>query len=85
MNSSVSPEDEVSIKEVAESIRKAVGLETPLVWDSSLADGQYKKTANNSKLQSLCPGFSFTPLDQGVQESVNWFLKNYPLSVSGKQ
>ncbi len=79
----VAPEDEVSIKDVAESIRRAVGLETPLVWDSSMADGQFKKTADNSKLQKLCPGFAFTPLDQGIQESVDWFVKNYP--IAGKK
>ena len=70
-------EDEVTIREVAETIKAAVGFEGPLVWDSSKADGQLKKTADNSKLKRLCGKFEFTPLAQGIQESVDWFVANY--------
>ena len=71
----VDPEDEVTIRHVAECIQKAVGHPGPLVWDTSKADGQLKKTADNSKLKGLMGGFAFTPLEQGVQESVDWFVK----------
>ena len=75
--SKVDPEDEVTIKHVAETIKKSVGFEGPLVWDANFADGQYKKTADNSKLKKQLKGFRFTPFEQGVQESVDWFVEKF--------
>jgi len=36
-----------------------------------------KKTASNKKLLSLYPEFKFTPIDVAIQNSVDWFFKNY--------
>lgn len=36
-----------------------------LQFDSSKADGQFKKTASVRKLMSLCPDFQFTPFQKG--------------------
>lgn len=35
-------------------------------FDSSKADGQYKKTASNAKLMKLLPNFKFTPFEEGI-------------------
>jgi GDP-L-fucose synthase len=74
---SVDEEDEITIKDVVESVRDAIGFEGEIVWDTSKSDGQFKKTACNKKLRKLCPGFEFTPFRQGIQESVDWFVRNY--------
>ncbi|KAJ3414758.1 GRR1-like protein 1 [Chytridiales sp. JEL 0842] len=74
---SVPESQELSIKQVAESIKDKMGYEGPVVWDVSRADGQYKKTASNDKLMSLLPDFEFTPFEDALQESVNWFVQNY--------
>lgn len=55
-------------------ITKAAKFEGVVDWDNRKADGQYKKTADNSKLRSLLPDFEFTPLSQGIVESVDWFV-----------
>jgi len=73
---SVGEEDEVSIKTVADAIVKAMDFKGPYSFDTSRADGQYKKTASNAKLMKLHPQFKFTPFEQAVKESVDWFLKN---------
>jgi len=39
--------------------------------------GSLKKTANNAKLRSQLPHFKFTPMKQGIKESVEWFHTNY--------
>ncbi|BGP57861.1 hypothetical protein JCM8202_000459 [Rhodotorula sphaerocarpa] len=74
---SVGEKDEITIKQVAESIVKAVGFEGEVTWDSSKADGQYKKTASNEKLMKYLPDFKFTPFDEALKESVDWFVQNY--------
>ncbi|OZJ04040.1 GDP-L-fucose synthase [Bifiguratus adelaidae] len=74
---SVGEEDEVSIKDVADAIVKALDFTGEYTFDTSKADGQYKKTASNAKLRKYLPDFKFTPFDVAVKESVEWFLDNY--------
>jgi GDP-L-fucose synthase len=52
-------------------------FEGPVEFDTSKADGQFKKTACNKKLRSYRPDYEFTSIDDGIQESVDWFVENY--------
>jgi len=74
---SVGEEDEVSIAEVAKKIVETMGFKGKLVFDTSKSDGQFKKTASNKKLKTLNPDFKFTPFDQALKETVEWFVANY--------
>ena len=74
---SVDEKDEVTIKDVVDTIVKAMDYQGTIEWDTTKADGQYKKTASNAKLRKLHPDFTFVPFEQGVKESVEWFVKNY--------
>ncbi|GAA6012770.1 hypothetical protein JCM10207_005354 [Rhodosporidiobolus poonsookiae] len=80
---SVGEKDEITIKQVAEAIVKAVGFEGEVTWDRSKADGQYKKTASNDKLLKYLPDFQFTPFETALQESVDWFVQNYDTARTG--
>ena len=72
-------DDEVSIGEAAAIIAAAVGVPGPIVFDTSKPDGQHKKTASNARLKALYPGkLAFTPLEDGIQATVEWFTANYP-------
>jgi len=68
---------EVTIKEVVDTIVKAMDYQGEVVWDTTKADGQFKKTASNQKLRNLYPEFKFTSFEDGVKESVKWFVDNY--------
>nr|XP_057929593.1 GDP-L-fucose synthase [Doryrhamphus excisus]XP_057929594.1 GDP-L-fucose synthase [Doryrhamphus excisus] len=74
---SVGEEDEVSIKEAADAVVHALDFKGEVVYDTSKADGQFKKTANNAKLRSYLPDFSFTPFQQALKETCDWFVANY--------
>ncbi|CAM0137309.1 unnamed protein product [Umbelopsis sp. WA50703] len=74
---SVGEKDEVSIKDLADAIVKAVGFEGDYIFDTTRADGQYKKTASNDKLLKYLPDFEFTPFDVALKESVEWLVENY--------
>jgi len=74
---SVGEEDEVSIKEAAEMIVEAMNFTGEVIYDTSKADGQFKKTANNAKLRKLRPDFTFTPIKQAIKETCDWFVSNY--------
>jgi len=74
---SVGEEEEVSIRDVALSVAKAMKFEGEVIFDKEKADGQFKKTACNKKLRGLRPDYKFTSIDDGIQKSVDWFNKNY--------
>lgn len=73
---SVSEKDEVSIADIGKVIAKEFDYEEHIVFDTTFSDGQFKKTANNGKLLGLIQNFSFTPLEKGIKESVQWFQEN---------
>jgi len=74
---SVAEEDEVSIKDVALSVAKAMKFEGEVKFDTEKADGQFKKTASNAKFRTYRPDYKFTTIDEGLQKSVDWFITNY--------
>ena len=74
---SVGEEDEVSIKDVALAVAKAMKFEGKVEFDTSKADGQFKKTAANHKLRKFLPDYEFTPIDEGIQKTVDWFVANF--------
>ena len=74
---SVDESTEVSVARMAQMVASAFALEHGVVQDTSKGDGQFKKTASNEKLRRYLPGFNFTTLDDAVQMTVDWFIKNY--------
>lgn len=62
---------------MAETIAKAFEFKGKIVYDTSAADGQYKKTARNTKLRTHLPDFKFTPFDVAIKDTVDWYMKNY--------
>ena len=79
---SVDEADEVSIADVARKIAAAFKFGEgegagKVVFDTDKADGQFKKTASNAKLRKLLPDYKFTPIDEGIRQTVEWFEANY--------
>ncbi|KAI0926499.1 GDP-L-fucose synthase [Taiwanofungus camphoratus] len=74
---SVGEDEEVSIKEVADAIVKAMDFKGEYSFDTTRADGQFRKPASNKKLMSLIGDFEFTPFDKALDYSVKWFVDNY--------
>ena len=64
---SVGEDEEVSIKDAADALVAAMGLTGEYRFDSTKADGQFRKPASNKKLMKLLEGtgFQFTPFDKG--------------------
>lgn len=76
---STNESDEVSIKNVAELIAKEFNYDN-IKFDTSKSDGQFKKTADNTKLIYLYGEFKFTTIEEGIKKSVNWFMNNYKIA-----
>jgi len=66
---------EVSIKDLAGKISKAVGFSGEISWDSSKPDGTMRKILDSSKIANL--GWKpLISLDQGIASTVEWYLQN---------
>ena len=74
---SVNPEDETSIRDVAECIAAEFEYNDNIVFDISLSDGQYKKTVDNSLLVKTMGYVDFTPISTGIKKTVEWFIENW--------
>lgn len=73
---SVGEAAEISIGDVAYLIAKEFQYENHIEFDLEAADGQYRKTADNSKLMSLT-NYKFIPIEEGIKTTVQWFVDNY--------
>ncbi|KAK1291783.1 putative GDP-L-fucose synthase 1 [Acorus calamus] len=66
---------EVTIKELAEMVKEAVGFEGGIVWDPTKPDGTPRKLMDGSKLA----GMGWAPrveLKEGLAETYKWYLDN---------
>jgi GDP-L-fucose synthase len=68
---------EISIKELVDLLVSEFNFKGKVKFDISKPDGQFRKPSDNSKLKSYLPDFKFTPIEEGIKETVNWFMNNY--------
>jgi GDP-L-fucose synthase len=72
-----STSDEISIIDLVDLLVKEFNFKGKVIFDSTKPDGQYRKPSDNSKLKSYLPDFKFTPIEEGIKETVKWFIDNY--------
>lgn len=80
----LSTSEEISIKEVVGMIIELMNFKGGVKWDTDKPDGQFRKPSDNSKIKNYLPEFKFTPLYDGLKETIEWFEKNYE-NVRGKK
>ncbi|MFA6035789.1 MAG: NAD-dependent epimerase/dehydratase family protein [Candidatus Micrarchaeia archaeon] len=66
----------ISIRELAEKIKKAVGYTGKLIYDSSKPDGAPYKTVDGSRSAKFLNWKPSTKLDDGLKLTVDWYMKN---------
>ena len=68
--------EDLSIKELAETIKEIVGFEGDIVFDKTKPDGTPRKLMDVSRINSL--GWKHkTNLKTGIEKTYKWFLENY--------
>lgn len=73
----LSTSEETSIREVAYIISELMNFKGKISFDLTKPDGQHRKPSDNSKLLNYLPDFKFTPLYEGLKETIDWFINNY--------
>ncbi len=68
--------EDLSIKDLAEKVKKVVGYNGNIDFDTTKPDGTPRKLVEVSKIHSL--GWKAkTSLEEGLQVTYNWYLKNH--------
>jgi len=73
----LSTSNEISIKEIVDVIVELMNYKGNVVWDNEKPEGQYRKPSDNSKIKKYLPDFKFTPLYEGLKETIEYFENNY--------
>lgn len=67
--------EDLTIKELAETIQKITGHQGAIIWDAEKPDGTPRKLMDVSKMHNL--GWKHqVALDKGIQKTYEWFLEN---------
>jgi GDP-L-fucose synthase len=67
--------EDLTIKDLAETIQKITGHQGEIIWDSTKPDGTPRKLMDVTKMHNL--GWKHKiELHEGIQKTYNWFLEN---------
>ncbi len=70
--------EDIEIKKLGELIKKTVGFEGKILYDTTKPDGMPRKLLDVSRLNQL--GWKYTTtLEAGLQKTYEWFLQTYNL------
>ena len=75
----ISSKEEVTIRYVAECIAGSFDYKDHIIFDSSYSDGQFKKTADATVLNTLLKP-QWTELQIGIKHTVEWFIEHYDIT-----
>ncbi|MBI5127062.1 GDP-L-fucose synthase [Candidatus Roizmanbacteria bacterium] len=67
---------EISIKKLAEKIKKAVGFKGQLIWNKEMPNGQPRRCLDVSKANKEFGFKAKTKLTKGLKKTVDWYIKN---------
>lgn len=73
----LSTSEEISIMDVVGIIVELMNFKGDVIFDTSKPDGQFRKPSDNSKIKTYLPNFQFTPLYDGLKETIEFFERNY--------
>jgi GDP-L-fucose synthase len=73
----LSTSDEISIENVVDIIVEIMNFKGDVIYDTSKPEGQFRKPSDNTKIKNYLPNFEFTPLYDGLKETIEYFEKNY--------
>jgi GDP-L-fucose synthase len=70
---------ETSIRETAELVAEIVGFEGTITWDSSMPNGQPRRSLDASRARELFGFEARTPLRTGLEQTIAWYRAQAPV------
>ena len=66
---------EISIKELAELIKKLTDFKGRIIWDKTKPDGQPRRMLDTTRAKKEFGFVAKTPFKEGLQKTIDWFQK----------
>lgn len=70
----VAPKENISVREYIDIVLKISGKDLKIKFNGEL-EGQYRKDGNNDYLLEAIGDFKFTPIEEGLRTTYEWYLK----------
>ena len=70
---------EISIKELANLIRRLTGYEGEFVWDTSKPNGQPRRALDVSRAEKFFGFRALVPFEEGLRRTIEWYKQKYGL------
>lgn len=67
---------EISIKDLAEMIKRLTSFEGKIIWDSSKPDGQPRRKLDTSRAEKEFGFRATTNFERGLKKTIDWYIKN---------
>tara|TARA_B100001094_G_scaffold170821_1_gene165228 strand:- start:17591 stop:18544 length:954 start_codon:yes stop_codon:yes gene_type:complete len=71
--------NEISIISLAKKIAEIIEYDGSIEWDITKPEGQFRKPTSNKLLKSLGWDEEYTPIEEGLRETIQHFESHYPL------
>ena len=72
----IAPNGGVSIKDLAKTIAKVMDFQGPIHFDAAQPEGELIRVLSHDKFKRLFPDFKFTPLEEALGPTAQWFVQN---------
>ncbi|MAG25847.1 hypothetical protein CMI47_09740 [Candidatus Pacearchaeota archaeon] len=76
----VAPSQNLSILQMARTLTEQVEKRVAISFNGKM-DGQFRKDGDNTKFLKLVGGYMFTPFQEGIKKTYDWYIENGDLSV----
>jgi len=74
---------ETTIRELAETIADVTGFDGGIVWDTSMPNGQPRRSLDASRAEALFGFRARTALREGLERTVAWYRAHAPAHAAG--
>jgi GDP-L-fucose synthase len=74
---------EISIRDLAELIAELTGFNGEIEWDSSMPNGQLRRSLDASRARELFGFEAGTPLREGLERTIAWYREHAEAATSG--
>jgi GDP-L-fucose synthase len=69
--------NEISIKDLAQTIARMTGFQGMLVWDTSKPNGQPRRALDVTRAQEYFGFHAQVSFEEGLQRTIEWYKKNH--------
>jgi GDP-L-fucose synthase len=73
---------EISIRELAELVAEVVGFKGRITWDTSMPNGQPRRSIDASRARELFGFEAKTPLREGLERTIAWYRAQAPMHAA---